>query len=112
MTIGYGCTYEVAQDMFVGLVQLGNADGLNRLLSNKGIVEIGHKPYPIVGRISMDSFAVGLGEDEIPVGTDVLIWGKSHIPEVSVEYKAAQIDTIPYELLLSLGERVVRNYID
>ena len=61
--VGYGHVFRAPLDTTVALVPLGYADGVFRLLGNRGHVLIGGRSYPMVGRVSMDSFAVDVGPD-------------------------------------------------
>ena len=110
--IGYGRTYHAPRDMKTGALQIGYADGLPLACSNQGFVQLGGKVYPVVGRISMDLCNIDLEGSEPKIGEEALVWGLSDDPRLRVEYRASIAGTIPYELLVCIGKRVERRYVD
>ncbi len=110
--IGYGRTYHAPRDMKTGTLQIGYADGLSPEHSNQGFVQIGDRVHPIVGRVSMDLCNIDLEGSEPKIGDEALVWGLSDDPRLSVEYRANIAGTIPYELLVCIGRRVERCYVD
>ena len=117
MPVGYGRTYRAPQDTRMGVLQVGYADGLPVGLSGQGVVQLAGKVVPILGRVSMDMISVDLTDfgpgGELPqVGEQALIWGRSDDPRLGVEYQAGLAGTIPYELLVRLGRRVERVYVE
>ena len=108
-TVGYGSTHCVSGSGRLVTIGAGYADGVPRLLSNKGHVFFQGYRLPIVGRISMDSLVVELADEtamicEIDEGDWVEIFG----PHLSVEEVASQAQTIAYEIFTGLGSRVQR----
>ena len=58
---------------------------------------------PLVGRVSMDMIAVDVtGVSRVVAGSKATIWGEG----LPVEEVAAHADTIPYELLCGVSQRV------
>ena len=110
--IGYGRAYHAPQDMKTGILQVGYADGLPLALSDKGFVQLGGKVHPIIGRVSMDLCNIDLEGNEPKIGEEALVWGLSDDPRLSIEYQAGIAGTIPYELLVCIGRRVERRYVD
>ena len=75
--VGYSATYFTPHPQPVGILPVGYADGLPRLLSNRGSVLIAGEHCPIVGRVSMDLTAVNLEPAGIVnEGTPVTLWGR------------------------------------
>ena len=108
-TVGYGSTHCVSGSGRLVTIGAGYADGVPRLLSNRGHVFFQGYRLPIVGRISMDSMVVELSDEmamtcEIDEGDWVEIFG----PHLSVEELASQAQTIAYEIFSGLGSRVQR----
>lgn len=104
-SIGYSRSEIVEKDTKIGVINIGYADGLNRLLSNGvGKVAINGKITKILGRICMDMSMIDLNDIEAEEGNEVIIFGK----EISIQDIANTIKTIPYEILTSVGERVKR----
>lgn len=97
--IGYGSTWQCPQDMLVGVVAAGYADGYPRHAESGTPVWINQKHCPLVGRVSMDSICVDLRGVKAKPGDRVVLWGK----ELSVDVVAKHAGTIGYELLCSAG---------
>jgi alanine racemase len=64
---------------------------------------IGSARYPLVGRVSMDMIAVDVtGAPKVATGNKAIVWGAG----LPVEEVARHADTIPYELLCGVSQRV------
>ncbi len=101
--IGYGGIWECPEDMPVGVVAIGYGDGYPRHAKTGTPVLVNGIQCQIVGRVSMDMLTVDLRNDpDAKCGDQVILWGK----ELSVEYIAKCADTIAYELLCGLTQRV------
>lgn len=110
-TIGYGRTYKVEKESRIATVATGYADGLNRLLSNKGFVLINGKKAPIVGRICMDQTLVDVSKIEgVKMGTVVTIIGESNGFVYTADDMANELGTIGYEVMCNITKRVQRFY--
>lgn len=105
--VGYGASWVAPKDTRLAVVAIGYGDGYPRNAPCGTPVLINGKRYPIVGRVSMDMTTVNIGEDEIPHGAQVVLWGD----ELPVEEIAALVQTIPYELLCNITSRVQFRYI-
>jgi len=70
-------------------------------------VLINGKRMPIVGRVSMDMTMVDIGQQQVQVGDQVILWGE----QLAVEEIAELVQTIPYELLCNITSRVQLRYI-
>ena len=109
--VGYGATYEVPRPSRHLTVACGYADGYLRSGSNRGVVSIGGRLCPIVGRISMDLTIVDAteaNEADLYLGGPVEIIGDSR----PIDDVAADAGTIANELLTLLGRRYVVSYSD
>jgi alanine racemase len=110
-TIGYGGTFKAKKNMYIGTIAVGYADGLNRKFSNNMKVYLGNKPLKVLGRVSMDLMTIDL----TPIYTTKM-HSKSIYVDVINKYNninvlSDKINTIPYEILTSLGNRYKRKYI-
>ncbi|ABM45232.1 alanine racemase [Bartonella bacilliformis Peru38] len=108
--VGYGGSFVTSRPSTLTTISIGYADGWLRTLSNKGVVYFNGHKLPIIGRISMDSTIVDATDLECEkpkIGDWVELIG----PHQTVEDVAADADTIPYEILTSLGPRCKRIYI-
>jgi len=103
--IGYAQRWHCPEDMPVGLVGLGYRDGVPRVLNDTASVAINGTRCRIIGRVSMDSFAVDLRPvGLVETGSRVQIWGEAS----PVDVLASAADTVNYELLTSI--RGCRHY--
>ena len=104
-TIGYGATYTTTGDEIIGTAPIGYADGLIRANQVRKVYVDGQYGT-IVGRVCMDQVMIRL-DHEVPMGTKVEIFG----PHISLEEMAADLHTIPYEVICLISGRVTRRYI-
>ncbi|MBI1326246.1 MAG: alanine racemase [Alphaproteobacteria bacterium] len=109
-TAGYNSTYTFPRDTHIAVLNIGYADGLLRLASNRASFNFQGVPCPIRGRVSMDLTIVEL-PDTLPTipkeGDRLELLGASQ----SVDTLADIIGTNGYEILTSLGTRYKREYI-
>jgi alanine racemase len=106
--VGYGGSWVADKSGRIGIVSIGYGDGYSRHLSNVGSVLINNHRVPIVGRVSMDMIAIDISNlSDVSVGDAVIMWGSELL---TVDDMAQQANTISYELLCQLNERVKREY--
>ena len=111
--IGYGRSYKVEQDSFIATIATGYADGLNRLLSNKGFVMINGKKAPIVGKICMDQTLVDVTNiSNVKQGMHAILLGESGELTYNADDMAQDLNTIGYEIVCNITKRVQRFYIN
>lgn len=104
--IGYGGTYVAPAPTRVAVLGVGYADGLPRLLSNRGEVWLGEQRCSILGRVSMDLTAVDVSGLDVAEGDEAQVMGAM----ISVDEVAAWADTIAYEILTGISRRMPRRY--
>ena len=110
-SIGYGRKGKATKNITIATIAIGYADGFNRLLSNGvGEVYLCNKRAPVIGNICMDMSMLDITLiPDAKVGDVVEIFGK-HISAAEI---AKKINTIPYEVLTAVSERVKRVfYVD
>lgn len=107
-TIGYGRKGVVTQNMTIATIRIGYADGYPRQLSNGvGKVWIKGALAPVVGWICMDMTMVDVTHiTDVAVGDEVIVFGE----ELPLTALAAWADTIPYEIIAGVSQRVKRVY--
>lgn len=106
-SVSYGRTYKAQGMRKIATVSAGYADGVPRLLSNKGSVLIHGKRASIVGRVCMDQFCVDVTDiEDVKMGDTVTVFG----PGVSVDEVAQAAETINYEVVCGISKRVPRVY--
>ena len=109
-SISYGRKFISKKRMKIATIGIGYADGIRRILSNKGEVIIRGKREKIVGIICMDSFMVDVTDiDEVKEGDEVFIWDNKII---TLEEIAKKCDTINYEIISTIQDRVPRKFVD
>ncbi|MEQ9261818.1 MAG: bifunctional UDP-N-acetylmuramoyl-tripeptide:D-alanyl-D-alanine ligase/alanine racemase [Owenweeksia sp.] len=107
-SLGYGRAYIAEKDRTIAVISLGYADGFRRSLSHGvGEVVINKKRYPVVGRVCMDMAMVDVSDGGVQEGDEVEVFG----PGISLYELADKMDTIPYEVLASISQRVKRIYL-
>lgn len=106
-TIGYSRRGVAQKDMTLATVGIGYADGFNRRLGNgAGKMLVMGTFAPVVGSICMDMTMIDITGIPAREGTEVIVFGN----EYSILDIAKQTDTIPYEVLTSVSDRVKRVY--
>src|SRR4051794_13576563 len=101
--VGYGLSYEAAQEMTIGVVACGYADGYPRHAPSGTPVLVNGQRARTVGRVSMDMIAIDLSEHPgVGVGTRVTLWGEG----LSADEVGAAAGTLSYELFTKLTARV------
>ena len=110
--VSYGGNYIAKPGTRIATVAIGYADGYSRLLSGKAQVLINGKKANIVGNICMDQLMVDVTEiEDIKIGDEVILFGKSGNNIITVESVAELMGTINYETICVIGKRVPRVYI-
>jgi alanine racemase len=101
--IGYGQTYQATQEMTIGVIACGYADGYPRHAPTGTPVLVAGRRAPTVGRVSMDMMCVDISDiPEAYVGTPATLWGEG----LSCDEVATSAGTVSYELLCALAPRV------
>ncbi len=104
--VGYDRTYCVTTDTCIAVLPVGYWDGYDRALSNKGLVLIGNKLAPIVGRVAMNLVMVDVTAIDTHVGDQVCLLGGHEA--LSADALAAKCDTIHYEMVSRINPLVPR----
>lgn len=108
--VGYGATESTSRDTVLGVVAMGYADGIPRVAKAAGVFFAG-KRSPIIGRVSMDQFAVDLGpETTAKAGDYVVIFNNGASGEFTAEDWGLASSSINYEMTTRIGPRVPRIY--
>lgn len=106
--LSYGQTWRAEEDCWIATLPVGYADGYSRQLSNRGIVWIKGKRYPVVGRVCMDQILVNLGaETDMQEGERVILFGPEPGAPNAWDF-AEMLSTIPYEITCGISRRVPR----
>jgi len=104
-TCGYGATFTAHEDTEAAILNIGYADGYLRGFSSHGTAFAGEYALPVLGRVSMDLIAVGVGAAP----------GLREGEWVEIDYDlpsaAKQSGLSQYELLTTLGSRFERRWV-
>lgn len=101
--VGYGESFITNRPSTLATISIGYADGWLRALSNKGTVYFSGHKLPMVGRVSMDSIIVDTTDlDQKPQTGE---WVELIGPHQTLEKVSIDADTLPNEILTSLGSR-------
>lgn len=107
-SVGYARKAIDDKERKIAVLAIGYADGLNRLLSNgKGSFLINGKKAPIVGNVCMDMCMVDVSNVPCNEGDEAILFGR----ECSILEVAKELQTIPYEVLTAISQRVKRVYV-
>ena len=106
-SIGYSRRTILERDSVIGAIPIGYADGLNRHLGNRhGYCLVNGQKAEYVGNICMDVAMIDLTGIDCHEGDQVEIFGQ----QLPVTVLSDTIDTIPYEVLTGVSNRVKRVY--
>jgi alanine racemase len=108
--VGYGVTFTAGVPARMAIVPAGYADGLDLRLAGRGAVLIRGRRAPIVGSVCMDMLMADVTGLDASPGDEVVIIGPQGDDRIDVREMAAQIGTIPYEILCRIGSRIERVY--
>ncbi len=109
-TVGYNRCGQLQKESMIATIRIGYADGYRRAFSNGvGKVYINGYPAPVVGCIAMDMTMVDItGIPHVKENDEVIVFGK----ELSVMELARWAETIPYEIMTGISQRVQRLYFE
>ena len=104
-SVGYGRRFVAQKTSIIATIPIGYADGISRHWGNGlGFVIINNQKATIIGSICMDMLMVDITELKCQEGDEVVLFGTN--PTVS--FIAEKLETIPYEILTSISQRVKR----
>ena len=107
-SVGYNRAFHSEGYKTIATLPIGHADGIGRHYGNgKTYVNIAGKKAPIIGNVCMDMIMIDISNIDCKEGDEVIIFGK--LP--SAETVAATANTISYELLTGISQRVKRKLV-
>jgi alanine racemase len=111
--VGYGGTWVSARPSVIGTLPVGYADGYHRLASNRAEVVLHGRRAPVAGRVCMDHTMVDVTDVAGVAERDrVMLFGTEREARLGADELASWTETIPYEVLTSVGKRVRRVYVE
>ncbi|MBX5439821.1 MAG: bifunctional UDP-N-acetylmuramoyl-tripeptide:D-alanyl-D-alanine ligase/alanine racemase, partial [Thermoflavifilum sp.] len=107
-SIGYGRAAKVEKPTTIATVRIGYADGYPRRLSHgKAWMLIHGQPAPTIGWICMDMLMLDISAiPDVREGDEVIVFGEA----LPIQQLARWADTIPYEIMTTISQRVKRVY--
>lgn len=106
-SIGYGRRGLLSYDSDIATIKIGYADGFSRAFGNGNAeVLINNQRAKVIGSVCMDMCMVDVTGLNVMEGDEVIIFGE----DPTIKELANKINTIPYEILTSISQRVQRIY--
>ncbi len=110
--IGYNGTFTAPADIHIGILPIGYANGIDRRLSNKGVITITKQQCRILGRVSMNITTIDISnlkqiENQ---STNVVVISEDPQAINSLENISKICETISYELLIHLDPSIRREF--
>ncbi|GGL79831.1 alanine racemase [Curtobacterium citreum] len=106
--VSYGYTWRAEHDTRLAVIGLGYADGFDRASGGHVTVRIGDRRFPVVGRVAMNAMHIDVGDADVQVGDEVVLWGDPADGDPAIEEWADAIGTINYEVAARVGRSVER----
>ncbi len=107
--IGYGNNYQASEDMKIGIVPVGYANGYSRMLSNSGTVLVNNIRSLVLGNINMNSLVIDLrNAPDAQIGDEVILIGEDAHNEITVASFGELSNQLNYELLTRLPMDIPR----
>lgn len=110
--VSYNYTFTAPKPMDVGVLPVGYYEGINRTLSNKGVVGVGDSYSRIVGYICMNHTMISLEDVNAKIGDEVVIYSNDPQAKNSINSIAAEHQLFAYNLLTALNPDIQRVLVD
>ena len=104
-TVGYGRRFKAEKKSKIATIAIGYADGIRRSYGNgKGYVLVNNQKAFIAGTVCMDMLMIDVTDMDVKIGDEVIVFGNDlRITEIAKIW-----ETIPYEVMTSISQRVKR----
>ncbi len=104
-TVGYNRAFVAKDPTKTATIPIGHADGISRKLGNgKGYVLINNQKAPIIGNVCMDMIMVNITNIDCKEGDEVVVFNSQQM----IEEIATKCETIPYETITAISQRIKR----
>lgn len=111
--IGYNGTFTAEKPMRIATIPVGYFEGVDRRLSNQGIVRIQEKECRIVGRVSMNMTTVDVTDMPLLRPEEpVMVISSRPEDRNSIEQIARICGCIPYEILVHIPQHLRRMVVE
>jgi len=110
--VSYGITHETKKPTTIATIPAGYGDGLSRLMSSNGHMLVHGQRAPIIGRVCMDLIMLDVGHiPEAKIEDEVVVFGHQSNASISADEIARLTNTINYEVVTRISDRVPRVYL-
>ena len=106
--VSYGGIDTTKRKSKLATIGIGYADGWLRLLKTNSTFSVKKQKCKIIGNITMDSFILDItnvNENKLKEGDYLCLLDNSNVSKI-----IKNLDIISYELLTSIGQRIIRKY--
>lgn len=110
--VSYGRTFIAKRKMKIAIIPIGYNDGYFRAFSNKAFMLVDGIKCPVLGNVTMDQTIIDVSRVmDVKLGDEVVVMGKQKKASITADMLAKFADTINYEIVCSLGNRLPRVYV-
>jgi alanine racemase len=107
-TLGYNRAFIASEPTKTATLPIGHADGIHRSLGNgNGSVKINTQDCPIIGNVCMDMIMVDITNVKCKEGDEAIVFDSQQM----VANLAEKSDTISYEIITGISQRIPRKII-
>ncbi|NNC49157.1 MAG: alanine racemase [Flaviramulus sp.] len=107
-SVGYNRGFKSDTFLKTATLPIGHADGIGRQYGNgKGFVTIDGKKAPIIGNVCMDMIMVNITNIDCKEGDEVIVFNNN----ITAENLAESANTISYEILTAISQRIKRSFL-
>lgn len=106
--VSYNGIFTAPKNMKVGVLPLGYYEGINRKLSNEGVVKSGGKYLPIVGRVCMNHTIIDITGTRLKAFDEVVVISNITEDKNSIANISKQIGMLNYEFMVHISESIRR----
>ena len=104
-SIGYNRAFTANKPMKTATIPVGHADGISRKLGNKNYaILVNNQPAKIIGNVCMDMMMVDVTNIDCYEGDEIIIFNSQEM----IQEIANNSETIPYETLTAISQRIKR----
>ena len=110
--VSYGITHKTKKPTIIATIPVGYGDGFSRLMSSNGYMLVHGQKAPIIGRVCMDLTMLDVGHiPEIEIEDEVVVFGHQGNVSITADDVARSTNTINYEVVTRISDRVSRVYL-
>lgn len=106
--VSYNGTFTANEEINIGVLPLGYYEGIDRRLSNKGIIKYKNKCYQIAGRVCMNHTMINFELAKPELYDEVIIISRNKTDQNSLQKICDNNGLFPYEVLVKLSESIRR----